>query len=84
MVPLLIAPLSIIMIIIYLKTQKIYTLALSVSSLTYIIAILFTIEKFNPNTNTIFLLLTFSAILMILIGLYLNYSRKNVERKIKE
>lgn len=80
-IPLLI-PLVVIMIIIYLKAQKIYTLSFSLSALTYITAILFTIDKFELNENVIFLLLIFSAILMTIVGIYLTRSnKKDVKKK---
>jgi lipopolysaccharide export LptBFGC system permease protein LptF len=68
---LLLIPLSIIMIIIYFRTRKLYTLSFSVSALIYVIAMFFTVNVFDVKKEIIFLALIFSAILMTLVGLYL-------------
>ena len=82
---LLLIPLVIIMMIVYLRTQKIFTLAFSVSALTYIIGIFFIIDKLELGKNTIFLLLIFSAILMVGVGIYLTRGKKkHVKRKNKK
>ena len=80
-IPILI-PLGIIMIIIYFKMQRLFSLAFSVSALTYIITMLYAINEFNLEAGIIFLLLLFSALFMIAIGFYLNH-QKNGKKKRK-
>lgn len=74
-------PLAIIMIIIYLKTQRIYTLCFSLSALVYIMGVLFTIDEFELEENATFLILIFSAILMVVIGIYLTHAKKKDVKK---
>ena len=78
-VPILI-PLGIIMTIIYFKTQRLFSLAFSLAALSYIITVLFAIDTFSLKGGIIFLLLMFSAAIMIIIGLYLS-KKKNGKKK---
>jgi len=78
-IPVLI-PLSIIMIIIYFKIQRLFTLAFSISAITYVLTIFYVIYRFDLGGGLIFLLLLFSAILMVGIGIYIKHL-KNAKKK---
>ena len=78
----LIIPLAVIMLIIYLKTQKIFTLAFSLSAAAYITTVIFTINEFELKANAVFLILIFSAVLMVFVGWYIaNLKKKNGKKK---
>jgi hypothetical protein len=73
---------SIIMVIVYFKTQKLSSLAFSLSAVTYVIGVLFTIDAFSLEQEIIFFVLLFSAGLMTFIGIYLT-RLKNGKKKRK-
>jgi len=73
--------LSIIMIIIYFKTKKLFSLAFSLSAMTYVTGVVFTINAFNLGEEVIFLILVISAILMIFVGLYLSHLKNGKKKR---
>lgn len=80
LIPLVIV-MSIIMAIIYFKTKKIFSLAFSLSAITYVTGVIFTIDAFDLGEEVVFLMLIISAILMIFVGLYLNHLKNGKKKR---
>lgn len=77
----LLVPLCIIMIVIYFRTQKLFSLSFSLSALTYLIAMFYTIDAFELERDYIFLALVVSATLMAFVGFYFRHSKNGKTKR---
>ncbi|PIN75479.1 hypothetical protein COV18_02910 [Candidatus Woesearchaeota archaeon CG10_big_fil_rev_8_21_14_0_10_37_12] len=66
----LLVPLAITLLVMYIRSKKLYRLFYLLSIFTYAMLILYVIDSYELGANAIILLLVISAILMILIGYY--------------
>ena len=66
----LLVPLVITLLVMYIRSKKLYRLFYLLSIFTYAMLILYVIDAYELGANAIILLLVVSAILMILIGYF--------------
>jgi len=71
----------IVSIILYATKRKWYPILYIISVSIYVYTVSFVIDAFDLSKNWILLILAFSAILMILLGLYLSKKFKSTKRK---
>lgn len=72
----LLIPLLVILIVIYAKTTKLYNLLYVLSVFSYVNLIIYWIDAFELQKNSIIVLLVLSAVVMILFGVSLAKSRE--------
>ncbi|MBW3019221.1 hypothetical protein KY329_03490 [Candidatus Woesearchaeota archaeon] len=65
----LIVPLIILLAVVYGTGRKLYRLLYILSVFTYAMTVMYAIDAFELGRNAIILLLAFSSLLMILLGL---------------
>ncbi len=73
----LLIPLIIVLFVVYFKGKKLYRLCYISSVFTYAMWIMYLIDAFDLGRNSIILLLAFSSLLMIGLGVWMR--RKNVK-----
>ena len=79
----LLIPLVIFLIITYAKTRKLYGMFYLLSIFTYIMTMLFAIDKYGSNKTTVLLILVLSAAVMIMLGAYFAKRRNAPERVVR-
>jgi len=73
---LLLIPLLIVLFFVYYKGRKLYRLCYISSVFTYAMLIMYLIDAYDLGRNTIILLLAFSSLLMIVLGVWMR--KRNV------
>jgi len=81
----LLVPLLIIEIIIYLRSRKFFWLIYALSIFTYVVAVMYMIDRFSFGRNAVMLVLLASAVLMFFVGKQLGRAvKKRKEPSAKE
>ena len=75
----LLIPLIIVLLIVYLRSKRLYRLLYIASVFTYAMTIMYWIDVYQLGRNSIIGLLVLSSLLMILIGRL--FHKKNEKRK---
>ena len=77
----LLVPLAIILAITYATTKETFRLFYILSIFTYVMTVLYYIDKYGSNKNFILIVLVASAILMLLLGTYFAKKKMPKEKK---
>jgi len=72
----LLVPLLIIMLIVYLRSKRLYRLLYITSVFTYAMTIMYFIDAYSLGRNAIIGLLLLSSLLMIYLGYWMRKQRK--------
>lgn len=74
---LMMIPLIIVLIIVYVKSKKVYPLMYTLSIFAYINTVTYVIDAFKLEKDGIVAILAFSALLMFLLGIYIARKKKS-------
>jgi len=80
----LLIPLIVFLIITYAKTRKLYGMFYLLSIFTYVMTMLFAIDKYGSNKTTVLVILILSAAVMIMLGAYFAKKRNTSKKIIKK